>query len=410
MNEKIGTFANPFENVHFAFDYILKSEQDALANDKYRQMLQHECICCDINGNLVPEWLNPNTAFMATEYPKDAFIVTKQQPSNAFQFKPNISHRKFLFRGQVQDYPTCKPGLFRDPNKDYFLSEMILQHEMWCLIDSHPLVQLLSKRGVNLDGYEFKMFTNYSGICQHYFNRTRLLDLTSDVDTTKFFACCDYHQKDDTYTPHIQDGIGVIYFYEIVMPMAFQKCPPGYAEPYYHLSTIGKQIFPRSGAQHGYLMDLSKEIDFNNLPFTHKVYFKHNAAIAEEIFNQNNQGHKIMPPSILDDYWREKMANSRTDRSVSRAAIEINRTYNPHETISSLEKKLTQRGFTIRKHAPKFTDEQLDSYFQDIKNGWWWEDVFCKDIFFYGESGKSLQEAFRALPNVSEYQSYFQKN
>ncbi|MCM1143020.1 MAG: FRG domain-containing protein [Muribaculum sp.] len=340
MKGAVGSIENPFENVHAAFEHILKIEQEALSKDKYRALLKHQGICCDMNGNIVPQWLQPDTALMAEEYPEDAFIVTKQQPSNAFQFKPNLSHRKFLFRGQVQDYPTCKPGLFRAPNQDYFLSEMILQHEMWCLIDSHPLVQLLGKRGTNLIGVNFKMFTNYGGICQHYFNRTRFLDLTSDVETTKFFACCDYNQKDDTYSPHTEDGVGVIYFYEIVMPMAFQKIPPGYAEPYFHLSTIGKQIFPRSGAQHGYLMDLSKGMDFNKLHLTHKVYFKHHAVISEEIFKHHNQGLKIMPPSILDEYWREKMATQSTFQSVSEAAIEINRQFNPHETRLSLQKKI----------------------------------------------------------------------
>lgn len=402
----IGTKDHPFDNVHLAFDHILNLEKEALENDKYRKMFLPIPLCCDMNGNIAPDWLQPDTALLASDYPEDAFIVTKQQPSNAFQFKPNISHRKFLFRGQVSDYTTCKPGLFRDPDQDYFLSEMILQHEMWCLIDSHPLFQLLCKKGVNLNGYSFKMFTNYGGICQHYFQRTTFLDLTSDVEAAKFFACCDYHQESDSYTPHTNDGVGVIYFYEIVMPIAFQKLSQGNLGSYYHLSTIGKQIFPRSGAQHGYLMDLSKEIDFNDLPLTRKVYFRHNPAISEEIFVSNDQGKKIMPPSILDDYWREKMSSPRTDRSVSRVAVEINKSLNPKETTSSLEKKLKQRGFTIRKDAPRFTEDQLSNYYQDIKNGWW-KDVFCKDIYFYGKDGGPYQDAFRALPARDEYRQYF---
>lgn len=155
MKGAVGSIENPFENVHAAFEHILKIEQEALSKDKYRALISHQGICRDMYGTIVLKWMQPDTAFMAYEYPEDAFIVTKQQPSNAFQFKPNLSHRKFLFRGQVQDYPTCKPGLFRDPNQDYFLNEMILQHEMWCLIDSHPLVQLLGKRGINLNGVNF---------------------------------------------------------------------------------------------------------------------------------------------------------------------------------------------------------------------------------------------------------------
>lgn len=407
-DRKIGTLDAPFANVDEAFDYILKIEKEAIASDVMMKFYSTKSECIDQNWKRVPDWLQPDTALFANNYPEDAFIVTKQMPSNTFQFKPNLSKRKFLFRGQTQDYPTCKPGLFRDPDQDYFLNEMILQHEMWCLVNSHPLFKLLTNVGVSLNGYEFKMFTNYGGICQHYFNRTSFLDLTSSVETAKFFACCDYNQKEDSYTPHTQDGVGVIYFYEIVMPMAFQKMPLDSAKLYYHLSTIGKQIFPRSGAQHGFLMDLSKGVDFNNLPFTHKVYFKHNAAIADRIYIKKQKGLEIMPPSILDDYWKAKLSSTRTDRTVSKAAVKVNLSYNPRETASSLTKKLKKRGYTVINSSPCFSEDQLNSYYQDIKNGWW-QDEFCKDIYFYGEDGKPYQDAFRMLPSRDEYRQYFYK-
>lgn len=402
---KLGSKLNPFDNVDSAFEHIIALEQDRLGADMGLQLYKKAPFVFDMNGCPVPSWCQPDTAFQAKDCPADAFIVTKQA-SGKFQFKPNLANRKYLYRGQVEHYPTCVPGLFRDPNQTYFLSDMILTHEMWRLIDSHPLVQLLGQQGVNLNGYPFKMFVNYGGISQHYFCRTRFLDLTSSVEAAKFFATCDYHKDSDSYTPHIENDIGVIYFFELVMPLAFQKIPQGNIEPYYHLSTIGKQIFPRSGAQHGYLFDMSKGIDFEKIGYTNAVYFRHDPIVSKRIFDESKSGLKYMPPSILDRYWREKMSSSKTDRMVSEAAVETNLRYNPHETKSSIIRKLKQRGFSISKGKPCFAPDQLAEYFQDIKNGWW-EDEFCKDIYFWGKDGVAIQEAFRSLPTVSAYRFAF---
>lgn len=402
---ELGNELNPFENIDVAFDFLVRLEQERLAADGIMKCYKRSPLVMDMQGRPVVSWCQPDTALQAADCPPDAFIVTKQA-SGKFQFKPNLANRKFLYRGQTEHYTTCVPGLFRDPEQDYFLSDMILTHEMWSLIDSHPLVQLLGKQGVSLCGHPFKMFINYGGISQHYFCRTRFLDLTSDVGTAKFFATCDYHKESDCYTPHTECGVGVIYFYEIVMPFAFQKYPPGPIEPSYHLSTIGKQIFPRSGAQHGYLFDMSKGLDFERLRNTHAVYFKHDPAVSKRIYDEAGGGQKYMPPSILDRYWKEKMSSVRTDRTVSEAAVVINLSYNPEETKSSIIRKLKQRGFSISKGSPTFTADQLSEYYQDIRNGWW-EDVFCKDIYFWGKDGAPAQEAFNALPSVNEYQYGF---
>lgn len=408
---KLGTEENPFQNVHEAFDYIKKQEKVALLNTSHYPVGNKMLLIDPFTGVPVPSWLDPDTAFLSHDYPLDSFIVTKQQ-SGMFSFKPNLAGKKFLFRGQVEDYRdkekniVCVPGLFRDKSQDYFLSEMILAQEMWALIDSHPMVKLLGLNGVELCGYKFKMHTNYGGISQHYFNKTRYLDLTSDEEAAKFFACCDYHFNDDSYTPHTKDGIGVIYYYEIVMPLAFQKFPPGPIEPSFHLSTIGKQIFPRSGAQHGYLIDISKGLDFNNLPYTRKVYFRHDAIVSKTIYEKAKKGLVYMPNNILDEYWREKISSSKTDRMVSEAALLINLNNNRNETKSSIVKKLKSRGFTIYKGSPTFTPNQLSSFYEDIKNGWW-EDFFSKDIYFYGKDGRPYQEAFRGLRTNPQYEHWF---
>ena len=395
MQIKKGTLLNPFKNVDEAFEYLIQLEQCKYASDKFMRQYHKAKMLFDMSGRSVPTWLQPDTASVATDFPNDSFIVTKQA-SGKFQFKPNITRRKFLYRGQHTDYPTCTPNLFRNPNQNYFLSEMILSHEMWEVIKTHPLFRLLSLEGISLCGYKFQMYNNYGGITQHYYNKTRFLDLTSNVNAAKFFACCDYDSDTDSYKPHLEDSIGVIYYYEIKQPNAFQPYPQ-FGDFDYHLSTIGKQVFPRSGAQHGFLLDMRKGIDLNDISLADKVYFRHVPEISNRIFyTDSRKGEKYMPNSPLDIYWRDKMSCSKTACEISEAAVSTNLSFNPHETRSSISKKLRERGFRIINRTPGLSEEHLSEFYSDIRNGWW-GDEFCQDIFFYGEDGVRYQEAFRSL-------------
>lgn len=403
----IGSKENPFNNINELFDHVLKIERQMVINDPEYTIYKQTGFC--FNGHLlpVPEWLWPDTASKYNDPTNKMFVATKQR-SGSFSFKPVISNRKFLFRGQKEEYPTCVPTLFRDKNKKYFLKEMILNHEMWCLIDSHPLVQLLGIHGIKLNGINYKMRTNYGGIGQHYDNQTMFLDLTSDVDTAKFFACTDFNTAG--CKPHEDEGIGIIYCYEIFLFNGFQMIRDSRTgEIHHHLSTIGKQIFPRSGAQYGFLLNMGKGVDLNSFGNVRKYYFKHDSEISRKILEDSDYGKKYIPPSILDEYWNEKMSSRRTDRLISNQAVEVNLSYNPKETKSSLTKKLNQRGYTITNKVTSFNPDQLNSYYQDIRNGWW-SDVFCKDIVFYGSEASKIKDEFLSIEKNPDYAFAFDAN
>lgn len=395
MHPPLGSKDNPFSNVNEAFESLLKLEKDAFDNDNVLQSLRHATVFGNVAAHVTESLSTPFAAYQADHLPAGSFIVNRQQ-SGRYAFKPVLTGRKFLFRGQTQDYPRCVPTLFRDENQDYFINEMILNHEMYCLIETHPLVQLLGIQGIKIAGRDFRMATNYFGICQHYFNRTVFLDLTSDVDTAKFFATSDF--KGDDCKPHEAGGLGVIYWHEIEMPYAFQRNSHNVRGKALetHLSTIGKQVFPRSGRQFGYLLEMEKDLDFFDLPTSHKVFFRHDAEVARKIFETAQEGRKYMPASILDQYWKEKMSSPRTDRLISQNALAINLELNKQkETKTSLQNKLERRGFTITRHAARFTPDQLHSYYQDIKNGWW--DEFLSDIHFLGPNAEAYKEELRQI-------------
>jgi hypothetical protein len=264
-----GTKENPCENVYEAVKLIKQIEEkaherDALLNDIEQQKFFYDTNCHQFRIH----WASPYVAQYKNHLPTRSFMVNQMEsllPNQPgfFSFKPNLYGHKFLYRGQSNDYEgkPCVPNLFRDKahnDKRNFLDFLIFSQEMELLIMSHPLVRLLDK-GVDLlhDFFHFRM--HVGGLCQHYYNKSRYLDLTSDLEVMKFFATTDY--RDEKYFPHTDtSNLGVIYCYELQYPEAFQP-HKGYA-----LKTIGKQMFMRPGAQCGFLLEMGFGVDFKRLP------------------------------------------------------------------------------------------------------------------------------------------------
>lgn len=293
-----GSEENPFDNVNEASDYIRKLEEDAFANDALLKDIASQQYFYDLEFRQfrVP-WACSYVSFYHDDnIPTDGFIVNQNQiHSNGkfhFTLKPNLYGKKFLYRGQSQDYPKpCTPNLFRDETKTYFLDDLIWSKEMELLLMTHPLVKLL-ERGIVIMHDHFSILMNLVGLAQHYYHKTHFLDLTSDLESAKFFATTNYDSKMDEYKPvHHTEKPGMIYCYELQMPGAFAQ-QEGYA-----LSVIGKQVFMRSGAQHGFLLGMDKGVDFKTIPQVRKFYFRHDPTISDEIFKQSNNGKKYFPLS-----------------------------------------------------------------------------------------------------------------
>lgn len=400
-----GTQLNPFDNIYEACEYIKRLESETYIADTVLRNIANAPYFYDLEYSQfrVP-WASPHVAFYKNDIPKNAFIIN-QNASGKFTLKPNLYGHKFLYRGQSQDYPKpCTPNLFRDEKKTYFLDEMIWSQEMELLMKSHPLIKLLDQ-GVDILHDKFAILMNYGGLSQHYYNKTRFLDLTSNIETMMFFATTNYNWEKDEYTPVLDTKeLGMIYCYELQMPNAFQQHADGH-----HLSVIGKQVFMRSGSQYGFLLDLPQGLDMKKLPEVKMFYFKHDPKISWEIFSQSNQGHKYFPTDILEQAWKEKLKERLTENKISIDTVKVNVSLNPKETEESIIKKLEERGINVdRSYTPTFTKEQLDAYYKSIKNGWWNE--FCEDIYFYGSDGIHYKEELKQLVRRPEYQwAFFQR-
>lgn len=402
-NGEKGSATNPFDNVLEACRFIEEEERKAFEQDIYMSNTLSQRrfnYCADINIYNI-KWADAKSAYCHPEVPANAFIVNQLMSGN-FSLKPNLYRRKFLFRGQSKYYDVCTPGLYRNPDQTYFLKELIQYDELRAVLVSHPLVQLFEK-GIDLWHDIFRFEVNYAGLAQHYYNKTSLLDLTSDIDTAKFFAITDY--RFDEYTPHTDTSqLGVMYYYELAEPGAFSY------QNKQSLSTIGKQPFMRSGNQHGFLLNMVKGANFNELPQVHKVFFRHDPAISQQIFEESNNGEKYFPSDMLQVQWKRFLKQFDDNPVVSLEAVKINvhDNRNHNETVKNIICKL-EKLYGIKTDTdrlPAFDSDLMDQYYEDMKNGWW-QDVFCKDIYFVSEDGLVYRDMLLQVPKDPRYSKYF---
>lgn len=406
-----GTKENPFDNVYEVVEYIRQMEQKTHDQDMLLQDIEQQKYFYDVNYDCFRiHWASPYVSQYTNHFPARTFMVNQMEtlpgnPKNEkwFSFKPNLFGHKFLYRGQSDHYEgkPCVPNLFRDEeknaNRDY-IEFMIYTQELELLIKTHPLVQLFEK-GIELLHDIFHFRVHYTGLAQHYYNKSRLLDLSSDLEVMKFFATTNYDWKTDTYSPCTDTSkLGIIYCYELIYPGAFQQ-HEGYA-----LKTIGKQIFMRPGSQCGYLLDMDKDVDLKKLPEVTALYFRHDAKISQDIFDQSNNGEEYFADDLLQHAWKDRFCARRDSKIISKKAAELNASRN-NATLEDTILKLKSIGIVVDNYEPTFTEEELDIYYESIKNGWWQD--FCDDIHFYGAEDELYRQAMKDLPQNPEYSKYF---
>ena len=424
-----GTKENPFDNINQAVEYLAKIENEAYEDDNTMKEIAQLGYYYDLNEHHFKiAWASPYVAHTRNNFGEHAFVMSQMEPLDHkrpdiyfFSLKPNMYKRKFLYRGQSDHYEgfPCVPNLFRNPEQNAkrdFLDPLIFSQEMELLIKSHPIVQML-EQGIELLHDKFRIRMHYIGIAQHYYNKTPYLDLTSNLEVAKFFATTNYDATHDCYTPNTDTSrTGVIYYYELKYPDAFQQHHIYTSRTFgkqmfqtseYALKTIGKQVFLRSGLQNGFLLEMEQEVDFKTLPEVKAVYFKHNVDISEEIFRKSGQGKKYFAEDILQHAWHDRLKERYQNRVVSREAVRLNVSRNKGETEKTIIAKFKDRGIEVDNYVPKFSEEELSSFYQDIDQ--WWED-FCSDIHFGDAEDELYRETMKQLRHDPKYSKYFTFN
>ena len=406
---EVGSINNPFANIDEVADFILKIEKEYLQSDHYRQIINNEQFYYDFERNYFRvSWASPNVSYYHLNnaiYPCFVANQLSQIDKNKmprFSLKPSLRRNKFLYRGQAEFYSPCKPSLFRNSNKQYYVDDMIQINEMEILLREHPLVKLFEQGFMLMNEFiQFKI--NYMGLSQHYYNRTNLLDLTSDIDVAKFFAVTTFDMDNDRYVEYNGDQLGVLYYFDIQADTFTKRLGRQYS-----VDTIGKQPFMRSGNQSGFLINLQRDDDFNLFPEVRYLFFKHDPVITSRIFKESMNGDKYMPQEILRTHWYKRMADEKERMKISYEALKLNFANNPHESHNHIVKELQKKGLKIsNKYTPAFTDDALDLYYKNSEQIW---TEFCSNIHFYGPEGELLKKHLINLPNDKRYRWAFYRN
>ncbi len=337
------------------------------------------------------------------DYDDKKFIAVRlssrdpQRPEK-FAFKPNLKNRAFLFRGQSGFYDPSTPSLLRK-KKGRFVVENTFYEEFVLALKDHPLIRLFWD-GIELCGHRYFFEVTYYGLAQHYGFKTRVMDLTSDLDVAKFFAVTDYNEKTDTYSPVIDESrYGVFYYWDNVRhPLAFQPIFGG------NLSSIGLQVFPRSGRQKGFLFSMYREQNFNDIPFVRYKLFRHDAAISKQIYKMARRGKLYFPEDELSSLAQR----IRCSKILSGKAFSKNLESNPKDDKNANYNDCKASGIDIDffKEHITFNDIEKDMFRKKIKKGFWME--FCNQIVFPNDKEGVIMNEFINLPNNPAYKKYFQ--
>lgn len=316
-----------------------------------------------------------------------------------FAFKPNLKNRAFLFRGQSGFYDPSTPSLLR--KKDgRFVVENIFYEEFVMALQDHPLIRLF-KDGVELEGHRYFFEVNYYGLAQHYGLKTSVMDLTSDVEVAKFFATTDYDEKYDSYSPVLDESrFGVFYYWDNVRhPFAFQRQLGGG-----NLSTIGLQVFPRSGKQSGFLYSMFRGQNFHDCPFVKYKLFRHDASFSKQVYKEACKGRLYFPEDELSSLAQR----IRRSRVLSGEAFNANLASNPKDDKDKNYTDCKAGGISIDFMRPHITFNAIekDMFCRKIKSGFW--QKFCNQIVFPNDKNGCLMKELIGLPDNPKYRKYFE--
>ena len=323
---------------------------------------------------------------------RDKFIVSRLR-SKRFCFKPNLANAPFLFRGQNREYPHIASAFERQDDDGKIISNLKTLDFAY-FVKTHPLCRMFDN-GIALPSVRKTFFfeMNYYGLAQHYNFNTGLIDFSINPLVAAFFATTQ-NLGNDVYVP-IEDTTkypyGVIYIHSIIPKITFQ-C----------FSTIGQQVFPRTGAQYGFFFQ-EKQCNINVGAMVRKLYFRHDAKCSRNIYSVFGGGRLLFPKDDLSGIAAEINAS----KDVSLSSFTENLYVNTTASISSNLDACRRKGINVNPHLLyMFTPELLRSYYQDIKNGFWEE--FCRPIFFHAPKGEvRLKDELLNLPKDPHYRQYF---
>lgn len=227
-------------------------------------------------------------------------------------------HRKHFYRGESAFFGSSKPGLYRNKEAEYTLEDRVLSKlrlDQCCLaFDSFDVVTKWRDNSVN-----------HLALAQHYGLKTMMIDITSDLKTALFFACCKIGSDDKWYPLGEEDfahrnsrtkslGLselgnskyGILYRSKTEITDLKWMIDESEWET---IVPVGYQPFMRCAAQSAYMLlakdetyDMYKDSTFE------KFRFRLTKEICNWIYEEMKCGEKIYPYKDIPDIYDEVSA------------------------------------------------------------------------------------------------------
>ncbi len=259
---------------------------------------------------------------------------------------------RYYFRGENAVYSSSKPGIFRSVNTQSLqhIVDWLILEEACYFLDQFDVIRYWSPSGVN-----------YYALAQHYGIKTPVMDITSDLKTALFFACCKYDNgqwhpltKKDFTLQNSRLGVkdsryGVIYR----SPKEISDIKWALADDmagYQLITPIGYQPFMRCSAQYGYMFWVEDEhYDMQRDPLFEKYRIELSEELCQWIFNEMDGGQKAFPnddvPAI--EQYMNKIRRTHVISAETFERFALDRMHLTIEKADHLKKVLQQEGFSV---------------------------------------------------------------
>lgn len=292
------------------------------------------------------------------EFPAAGCVMTQQR-------------NRYYYRGENAYYRTSKASCFRVTEFDMpeTYQPIIQQLRLWQCCD------MLDK----LDAIKNWQFSEvqYLALAQHYGLRTQMTDITSDLKTALFFACCKYgndqrwHPLDTIDFSHRNSRVGVSkkcngdsrygVIYRCPAEITdLQWCNDGEKNAFGIIIPVGFQPFMRCSCQHAYMLLTRHDDDLLFDKRFDKFKFRLTAEICNWIYEEMDRGNKIYPQADVPDISKEIEAHNRqkaiSDHVFKNSLPDVGFTANDAEKLKDI---LNTVGITIQDEVNILSPERI---------------------------------------------------
>lgn len=206
----------------------------------------------------------------------------------------NISN---YYRGQIEDYGSCRSSLFRKIQNETNEGKELLQFIAEMRINTFR--EMIN----NLEQVKSWPFGDifYYAIAQHYGFDTNIIDITGNLEVALFFACCK-HIGNNKYEPIANGDIEKLGRYAVLYKrIKLMDLEDMYNEEDLFIKPIGYQPFTRCYKQMGYFIDTDDNFELENSSKFEKYLFERTPELSREIFEKFNSGKYLFQYDALSE-------------------------------------------------------------------------------------------------------------